>query len=120
MTDLASSDVTDQEWSAAFRNLCNPSPPELCDCGYLGAWERRTVYVWGNHPGYRRGDKAIRRDIARGLPARPNDEGWWCMAGWDERCPECGDIERFDEDGNVVARFAEQAKVVVFMDARRG
>lgn len=117
---LAESDVTG-DWRPAVRVICPRarSEPEPCDCGFVGDWEHRWVYVWHDVPGHRRGDRAIRRDIAKGFPARANDEGWWVADGFDERCPQCGDIERFDNDANRVAQFAEHAKVVVFMDARR-
>src|SRR5512139_1814442 len=112
MGDLAGSDVVGS-WEPPFRNLCRPTPPEPCDCGFVGRWDRRWVYTWYHKAGHQRGDKAIRRDIARGLPARAHDEGWWVIDGWDERCPGCGDIDRFDHDANLVGRLVEQAKVVV-------
>ena len=120
---LADSKVTAATWDArpAPSPICpkmqvDPSP---CDCGFLGEWHRRWVYIWNAVPGHKRTDRAIRAAIARGLPPRPGDNGWWVIGGWDERCPGCGDIERFDMAGTEVARFAEQAKVIVFMDARR-
>ncbi len=118
-SELASSDVTG-EWGPPLQVfICPPGPadPDPCDCGFVGEWERRAVWVWVDHPGHRRGDKAIRRDLARGFPARAGEEGWWALGGFDERCPGCGDIERFDEEGHRVAQFVERAKVVVAIDA---
>jgi hypothetical protein len=89
-TDLiAANDVG--PWTPGVTPICPKAQtaPDLCDCGFLGVWEHRWVCV-GN-----------------------------VIAGWDERCPGCGDIERFDMDANRVADFAEHAKVIVFMDAHR-
>lgn len=98
-TELAESDKVG-EWKPPTRQLCNPSDPEPCDCGFVGEWEERMVFTWFT-------------------PVVQGRKGWWAIAGWDERCPQCGDIERFDDAGNVVRRFAEQAKVIVHMDAWR-
>lgn len=121
MSAVEASEVVAPEWEMWPGPICPKAQvePVLCDCGHLGAWERRWVYIWHDVPGHARGDKAIRKDMARGFPPRPHDEGWWIVGGWDERCPGCGDIERFDFDGEQVGRFQEQAKVIVFMDARR-
>lgn len=116
--DLVASTVTG-EWTEPIVQLCKPTPPEPCDCGFAGHWLYRKVMTWEAQPGHKRSDRAIRADIERKWPPRPNDEGWWCTTGFDERCPGCGDIERFDLEGAEVARFAEQAKVVIFLDARR-
>lgn len=87
--------------------ICGPgaadaSIPEPCDCGFVGWWQYRFLYDWHAEPGHRRTDEAIRRDLAKGLPARARDEGWWVIAGSEERCPGCGDIERFDRDHNLI------------------
>ena len=89
-------------------------PPAPCDCGFVGDWDHRWWYYWHEAPGRQRGDRQIRRDIARGLPPRHGDEGWWCIGGYDERCPDCGDIERFDWQGNELDRFRVHAEVVPF------
>jgi hypothetical protein len=47
------------------------------------------------------------------------DGGWWVINGYDERCPQCGDLERFDGDANLVRQWAEHAKTIIFMAARR-
>lgn len=80
-----------------------PMPDDECDCGFVGRWDYRQVYTWLDVPGHRRSARMIRRDMADGWPARPKDEGYWCVAGYDERCPGCGDMERFDSDANQVA-----------------
>lgn len=94
-----------------------PSPgfvaPEPCECGFVGEWEWRHWYVWADDPGHRRSARACQRDAARGWPPRPHDEGWWCIGGSDERCPGCGDVERFDlADHALVATGAERPAVL--------
>jgi len=118
MSDLANSDVIGP-WHPPVVLVHSPIEHEQCDCGFSGEWEYRSVFTWHNVPGYRRPDWAIRADLTRGFPVRSKDGGWWIIAGWDERCPQCGDVERFDERGAVVARFAEQAKTVT-LPARVG
>jgi hypothetical protein len=118
--DLIASSVVGP-WEPVVTPMCPKAQtdPVLCDCGFLGAWEHRWVSVWNLAPGFTRGDRVCRRDIEEGRPVRSDDEGWWVIGGFDERCPGCGDIERFDMDANRVADFAEHAKVIVFMDAHR-
>lgn len=53
-----------------------------------------------------------------GHAARPGN-GSWLIGGFEERCPGCGDIERFDEDGEMIERRQDKARVLVFMDAYR-
>lgn len=89
-----------------------PLPDDECDCGFVGRWDYRHVHTWLERPGMKRNDEIIRRDMALGWPHRPNDEGYWCIAGYDERCPGCGDMERFDMD-------AERIAVHVSTDGRR-
>lgn len=63
------------EWEDPVRPLCprfHVSDP--CDCGYDGDWQRRWIY-----------DK---------LPC-----GHTTLTGYDEKCPSCGDIERFSTLG---------------------
>ena len=92
--------------------------PDPCDCGFIGEWERRSVFVWA--PSKRvRSDRLIRRDRALGWPPRSSEPGGYMMAGYDERCPGCGDVERFTLQGEQVSRFAEQAKVLVSLAAHR-
>lgn len=118
--ELIASDVV-SEWKPAMNSLCPKShvAPVLCDCGFLGDWEYRWVYVWFSGSGTVRGDKACRRDIERGFPPRFGESGWWVIGGWDERCPQCGDVERFDYNADVVRQWSEQATVVRFLAARR-
>lgn len=81
---------------------CATFEPDECDCGYVGDWQWRMLYRWFDQPGHCRRDEFIRRDMAIGLPGRPRDEGWWVLAGWEERCPGCGDIERLDAGRNII------------------
>ena len=108
--DLAGSTVT-TDWHEPVRQLCNPTPPEPCDCGFAGDWEYRFVMVW--HDGPRKAtDKTVRGWLAKGWPYR-NAPGSWVIGGYDERCPQCGDIERFDLDTFERVRcFDERAEIV--------
>jgi hypothetical protein len=110
------------EWAPPMAVFLCPPPsheePDVCDCGHEGAWEWRSVWGWHEESGHRRKDRTIRRDIARGFPSRTHDEGWWVIAGRDERCPQCGDIERFDTEGNRVAEFVQNAQVVSLASRR--
>lgn len=128
MSALVDSEVVGP-WKPPMSVICEKAhvEPDPCDCGFEGDWEWRMVFVWHDQPGHVRGDKAVRRDIERGLPPCFGEEGWWVVGGVDERCPGCGDIERFDvealfgkrSDFGPVRRWSEQAKVVVFLAARR-
>lgn len=106
---LAESQVVEGEWKGGTDGptfMCPGGPLEddVCDdCGYIGRWEHRAVMTWYPMPGMARGPASVARDLAKGWPPRPDDEGYWCMAGHDERCPGCGDIERLDFDRNVVS-----------------
>jgi len=113
--DLPTSDVTGP-WSMWARPICSKwlDEPDPCDCGHTGEWERRFVLVWCHQPGHHRPDRQIREDMAKGWPGRPRDEGWWVMDGWDERCPSCGDIERFDMEAIEGRRFRVQGVVIPF------
>lgn len=62
------------EWSPAIRFICPPPPPDECDCGHVGRWDVRLRLVDGQ------------------------------LAGSEERCPGCGDVEIFDPDGRLVGR----------------
>lgn len=109
LDELMASDVVG-DWQTpdgvVFMCPGGPVPPDECDCGYVGNWESRWVYVWYEHPGHSRharNDEAILRDVREGRPPRPDDEGWWVMGGRDQRCPACGDVERYDNEGECVA-----------------
>jgi hypothetical protein len=113
--ELIGSTIVTSVWTPPIVVFVCPRPtgsPEGCECGYVGPWETRSVFTWQTEPGHRRSDDTIRRDLARGLPARSGDEGWWVTAGHDERCPGCGDIERLDPTGRKVTEFREDAVVV--------
>lgn len=101
--------IADGQWREKVRPLCPAaqSPTDVCDCGFEGNWHMRwwtelrpcppTRAVLGtdDRPG-----EVVRRchDCKRGGP------GHDVIAGWEERCPRCGDIERFDMDtGELVA-----------------
>lgn len=122
--DLVASRVVGT-WSPPLRVfICHgrrpTPPPDLCDCGYEGEWENRPVFTWVPEPGLRRTDTTVRHDLAQGLPARSGDQGRWVVAGRDERCPECGDIERFDLDGELVDRRREHAGVIPLTASQGG
>lgn len=82
--------------------------PEPCSCGFVGRWEHRWVYTWH-----------VPTRWPRSASEAARTEGWKVLAGYDERCPGCGDVERFDLTANRVATFVEQAQVVRFMGAYR-
>jgi hypothetical protein len=90
-----------------------PEPSEACDCGYVGQWDHRPWFAWHDETAKER--KARER---AGHAAKPGN-GQWFMAGWEERCPGCGDIERFNVGGEMIERRQEKARVLVFMDAYR-
>lgn len=114
--DLVGSEVVFPWSPTGLRPVCPKwlDEPDPCDCGFLGDWERRWVMVWCHKPGHRRLPARVAEDVARGWPGRAGEDGWWGMDGWDERCPGCGDIERFDMDGNEVRRFRVQGVVIPF------
>lgn len=88
-------------------------PPEPCDCGYVGQWEQRPWFAWHDET-----EKERKERERAGHAARPGS-GSWFIGGFEERCPGCGDIERFDEDGEMIERRQDKARVLVFMDAYR-
>lgn len=78
------------DWEPELHVLCPAArpDPEPCDCGYLGGWERRWVFRW----------YTSRRKPRSFTEAASN--GYKVLAGFDERCPGCHDVERFDLDAN--------------------
>lgn len=84
--------------------------PDPCGCAYVGYWHHRWVYTW--QPGKTRTDRMIRRDLRRGLPAQAGNPGCWVVAGYDERCPNCGDIERFNLEADFLGGYVERAKIL--------
>lgn len=111
--DLAGSRVVG-EWHASGPMFICPGgmvDPEECDCGYKGEWDFRSVLTWCVDPGFHRPTWLDHKDTARGWPIISPD-GWWVISGWDEKCPVCGDIERFDGEGNEVRRFKTLGVVV--------
>jgi len=97
----------DMEWRPKLRPLCPAAQPEpdVCDCGYEGEWLMRhwtelqrcppTYAELGSGSG--RGFVVKQcHDCKRGGP------GHDLIAGWEERCPRCGDVERFQWDGTLV------------------
>jgi hypothetical protein len=107
----------EREWSEGQAVFICPPPkdadPNPCDCGNCGRWEYRPWFVWHDET-----DDQRRKRERRGHVALPG-HGSWVIAGYEERCPGCGDIERFDEDGHLVERRQEQARVLTFMDFYR-
>lgn len=95
------------EWSQPFDRvfICGGDSyePEPCDCGFTGHWEHRWVYGWTT---YTRKAKsyADASVFQRG--------GHKVMIGYDERCPGCGDIERFDSDSEVRGQLQECGPVL--------
>lgn len=114
IVDLLTSTVVG-EWKDPARQLCNPEPPDPCDCGFVGEWPYRWVMVWHDEPSHRAGDRMKRRWLAKGWPVL--DGGWWVIGGMDERCPGCGDIERFDMEHERIRQFEERARVLTLARA---
>lgn len=110
--DLETSNAVGEWHQEGVVFMCPGGPVESdeCDCGYKAPWEYRSVLVWHVEPGYQRSAHSDHRDTAQGRPPLSRD-GWWVIAGWDERCPNCGDIERFDHDGTLVRRFTSLTPV---------
>lgn len=80
------------------------SEPDPCDCGYVGDWVMRfwkslqpcpPTSAWIDS----QGEKVIARRCA---DCKRGGEGHLLIAGWEERCPRCGDVERFTMDGELV------------------
>ena len=66
MDDLADSALVGP-WRERVHVFVCPPPKDAsdpCECGYDGPWERGEVLIWHDHPGFNRGDRAVRRDIA--------------------------------------------------------
>lgn len=95
------------EWRAKPTILCPASRPEpdVCDCGYEGPWHMRFwTHLQPCPPTYASigpdGTKELHRRCAS---CKNGGTGHDLIAGWEERCPSCGDIERFTMDGELVA-----------------
>ncbi len=102
--------MPEREWEPKLVSLCNPEPPEPCDCGYVGEWEFRPWFRWHDY----NPTAKERREAKRVLPV-----GWWIIGGFEERCPGCGDIERFDEFSNLIESTCERADVIRFIPRAR-
>lgn len=94
-------------WRKPPRPLCPraQSEPDPCDCGYVGEWLVRhwtelvpcgpTHGVTSREPG--------KSYVVRPCPdCRRGGPGHEQIAGWEEMCPRCGDVERFRWDGTLV------------------
>lgn len=105
--------VDPDSWRRTPQRLCPAAraTPDPCDCGYVGAWAMR---MWKDHlpcpptTAYRDPDGAVQverpcQDCRNGGP------GHLRYAGWEERCPRCGDIERFTHDGTLVEQRRNHA-----------
>jgi len=85
--------------------------PDPCDCGYVGPWLTR------NWQELQRCERvyAIVSEHHPGQVIRPCDEckaggdGHMVYAGWEERCPVCGDEEQFRWDGTLVEQRRNHA-----------
>lgn len=95
------------DWTPRVAPLCPKAQedPEPCDCGHEGEWEHRWVYVW---------HKPKRTRGSYGAAAKAN--GWKVIAGFDERCPGCHDVERFDLNAELLGhergRLAEVVRLL--------
>lgn len=72
-----------------LKSACH-SAPDVCDCGFVGWWEYRWVYVW--KPYEKRRARSVRELQLDQCLAQQGGSRF--TAGMDERCPSCGDIER--------------------------
>ena len=90
------------DWEPLLRQLCPKAQvdPVPCDCGYIGAWDLRSIYGWHTYD---------ERPQSYSDAALKQVGGWKVNIGFDERCPGCGDIERFDNDANLCGRLVESA-----------
>ena len=91
-----------------LRPLCPASreEPAPCDCGYVGPWLMRfwkklqpcppTSAYW-----HEDGGSVL---VKRCADCKSGGDGHLLYAGWEERCPRCGDVERFTFDGALVAQ----------------
>jgi len=90
--------------------------PDPCDCGYVGAWvvrhwkerqrcEPTYALLFDNAPG---------EVVRRCADCKAGGDGHDLYAGWEERCPRCGDVERFRWDGTLV----EQRRNLAYSGSR--
>jgi hypothetical protein len=108
--------MPEREWKAPLKVfVCPPAtePPPMCDCGFVGRWQHRPWLEWHEN------SETVSARKAREGTMRPFLPGWWVIGGIEERCPGCGDIERFDSDHNLIDRRQDHARVLTFMAARR-
>ena len=96
------------EWREQIRPLCPSASARAdlgpCDCGYEGDWLYRPwSHVQPCPPtwGYRTLEGAA-RVVGRCADCKRGGTGHETLAGFEEKCPRCGDIERFDLDGELV------------------
>lgn len=95
------------EWHDKVRALCHRAqvPVDVCDCGYVGDWQQRwwtelqrcTTFGEFTEPG------RPYRLHSRCAECRAGGPGHDRIAGWEDRCPRCGDVERFRWDGTLVS-----------------
>jgi len=93
----------DYLWRPKVRPLCPKAQPDpdVCDCGSEHPWLMRW---WSEltpcEPTYGIPGLGI---VKRCDDCKRGGAGHMVVAGWEERCQRCGDVERFRMDGTLVA-----------------
>lgn len=107
-----------EKWRRKPAPLCPAarSEPDPCDCGYVGDWVIRFWKAMQPCPptsARRDADGQVRVE-RRCDECKRGGDGHFLYAGWEERCPRCGDEERFTFDGELV----EQRRNLAYTGAR--
>lgn len=107
MSDNTSTRLDAERWHRKPVLLCPAarSEPGPCDCGYVGVWVQRfwkslqpCPPTWATLGTDDQPGEVVRRCD----DCKAGGEGHLLFAGWEDKCPRCGDVERFTFDGELV------------------